>query len=259
MADAFIETVRSGDVEAVKQLLLDGADPRGEGKHKRTGLHAARSVEMIQVLLDAGADINARDYNNETPLQNMVEEIKSIYGPATAPECIPLMLAAGADPNTKNYSFETILMCAVANDDRDTVELLLEARVNLEITESHTMCTALMFAETPEIAQLLLDAGAQIDHCNEWGRSPLHYCARYAKRCLGVLLAAGADPNAVCDQKNTPLHEAADTDEVEAARALIDAGVNRTARNQAGKTAADVATSSEMYAICIVATKGAHD
>jgi len=258
MADAFIETVRAGDVEAVKQLLLDGADPRGAGKHKRTGLHAARSVEMIQVLLDAGADINARDSTNATPLFDMVSGIGPRYGPATAPECIPLMLAAGADPNTENYNFETILMCAVANDDRDTVELLLEARVNLEITELHTMRTALMFAETPEIAQLLLDAGAQIDHCDEWGRSPLHHCARYANPCLGVLLAAGADPNAVCDQKNTPLHEAAETDKVEAARALIDAGADRTARNQAGKTPADLATSSEMCAICIVATKGAH-
>ena len=260
MADAFIETVRSGDVEAVKRLLLDGADPRGVGKYKRTGLHAARSVEMVQVLLAAGADINARDSTNVTPLFDMVSDIGPRYGPATDPECVPLMLAAGANPNISDREHVSPLMVAVINGDRDTVELLLNAGASPNRIELGENSTAIYFAAKPCIVKLLLDAGARTEHRDEFGKTPLHHFARYADKfpCAKVLLAAGADPNAVCSQKNTPLHVAADFGAIETAQALIDAGSDRTARNQAGKTAADLATSSEMCAICIVATKGAH-
>jgi hypothetical protein len=64
-----------------------------------------------------------------------------------------------------------------------------------------------------EAVRLLLDAGADINVENSWGRwgrTPLHVAAR--RGCLAVaelLLDAGADPNATTNEGWTPMHVAA--------------------------------------------------
>src|SRR4249919_1973402 len=53
---------QSGDVDAVRRLLADGADPNArEAGDNTTPLHwaaAAKHVEAVRALLDAGADVH---------------------------------------------------------------------------------------------------------------------------------------------------------------------------------------------------------
>src|SRR5919106_3396365 len=69
----FVEACRTGDVDAVQELLL--ADPelaRSRDAHGSTPLHAAAARghhQVVRLLLQQGADPNARDAgDNATPL-----------------------------------------------------------------------------------------------------------------------------------------------------------------------------------------------
>jgi hypothetical protein len=57
---------------AVKQLLQGGADPNRNHKILGTALHAATAggeVEILQLLIDHGGDVNAGNAQSQTPLQ----------------------------------------------------------------------------------------------------------------------------------------------------------------------------------------------
>lgn len=111
-------------VEIVKQLLAAGADPNAAHNHRRSGpLHyaadgfitgpawnAKRQVKTIEVLLKAGASINAQDKNGATPLHRAVR--------TRCAAAVKFLLEAGADPKLKNKPGSTAFHLAVQNTGR---------------------------------------------------------------------------------------------------------------------------------------------
>ncbi len=96
----------------------------------------------------------------------------------------------------------------------------------------------------PGAAKLLIEAGARI---NDASRNPMHVAplhsalaGRHAE-IVDMLLAAGADVNAVQADGYTPLHEAAQNGDQAMAERLVAAGANRDVRLDNGATPADSA------------------
>jgi hypothetical protein len=107
--------------DTVKRLLAESAvlDER-DGKGLTALMWAARSgaVDAMRVLLDAGADPNARDHGNGwTPLLHAVH--------TRHPEAVRLLLERRADPNAAAGGL-TPLWMAAADDDPDLITNLLE-------------------------------------------------------------------------------------------------------------------------------------
>ena len=94
-----------GDVERVRQLLDQGADPNRKNATGYTPLQlAARSGRSasVEALLDAGAELDVRDSHGNTPLGM---SMFSTTGDAVA--TVGLLLERGADPDSKNNAGET--------------------------------------------------------------------------------------------------------------------------------------------------------
>ena len=100
---SLVKMAMFGTVDAVKQLLADGADVNGSAPGTNwTALHAAASdnrTAIARVLLEHGADVNRQSSNGNTPLHlaakwNRIETAK-------------LLLASGADVTIRNENGET--------------------------------------------------------------------------------------------------------------------------------------------------------
>lgn len=105
---ALMLAVHNSDLKSMKALLLKGANPNALNREERTALFYVKAQSgnidtVVRTLVEAGANINARDKNGDTAL------IAAVDGIAANEEQINLsliiiqaLLKNGADPNLKN-------------------------------------------------------------------------------------------------------------------------------------------------------------
>lgn len=116
--------------------------------------------QIIQKLIEKGADIEAKDAYGMNALMRSAATGKADF--------VRLLVEKGVIVNTAGHSGQTPLMFAVLSDDSETVKFLLENKSKVNSADESGN-TALMLARSKKIAQLLLDAGADISLQNENG------------------------------------------------------------------------------------------
>jgi len=139
---------------------------------------------------------------------------------------------------------------AAALGEAARVEELLAADPGGVASRSPDGFTALhlaAFFDRPPVAELLLARGAEADAvaANAMRVTPLHSAATSrAAAIVGMLLAGGADPNAVQNGGFRPLHSAASNGDLPVLELLLSHGADRDARADDGRTAADMAAAA---------------
>jgi hypothetical protein len=185
----FIRAAQEDDLEALT-ALISGMDVNLRDKiTKTTALeHAVRNAnrEMVQLLISAGANANAKNESGETVLMMLDDD-------ATA-DLIWDLINAGAAVNVQDESGNTPLMqVATAN--------------NLEVVK------------------VLLDAGAEINTKNKSGRTALMLAASEGHvNTVRALVLAGADINATDEDDMNALAHAADNNHLPVVRFLKSKG-----------------------------------
>ena len=142
-----MKAARSKDLEAVRLLIGTGADVNAKDKQGETALVEAvdcgdlllfssegpghfkanprdqhgrtfyqRSLEVVKVLIDRGADVNAKDEKGETTLMYAARSGNL--------EVVKFLVDKGADVNAKDSNGATALSIASANYRPKTVEYL---------------------------------------------------------------------------------------------------------------------------------------
>jgi ankyrin repeat protein len=115
----------AGDAATVRRLLTEDAGLASEYTVDGwTALHLAASAEIASMLLDAGANINARNRHK-------------VFGPGNSPlsaavyqdrrDVVRILIERGADVNQGDNAGWTPLHLAVANGRLETAKMLLEA------------------------------------------------------------------------------------------------------------------------------------
>lgn len=245
---ALLRAAESGDVEALERALDAGApiDASGEDLYAASPLHLAATgghAETVRVLLDRGADPNQIVGDCIAPIRYatlatarlLLEAGTDPNPPSDCPnesalsgavvfddlELARLLLEAGADPDHQVPVLENqgALHFAVVNGSESMVRLLLDSGASPDLTDG-LQFTPLLYAvsgreiETVDvsirIAEMLLDAGANVNHAS----------------------------SAEISYAWTPLMQAARNGEIEIVRFLLGVnGVDLTARNTEGLTA----------------------
>lgn len=122
-------------VEIVKLLLSHGADPYIEAsRYKSTPLRNARSGEIVTLLIDNGANIDAKASDNATPLI-----WASGYGHLST---VKGLCGHGVDVNQRGGRGQTALHNAADQGQIDTVRFLLTQKPDVSLVDVN-FCTAL--------------------------------------------------------------------------------------------------------------------
>jgi len=101
-----------------KFLISKGVDINARGYQDKTPLHMVGCIEICELLLSKGADIKARDKNDRTPLFEACSSTRS------KKQICELLLSKGADVNAKDNQGLTPLHQALKNKHKDVAALL---------------------------------------------------------------------------------------------------------------------------------------
>ncbi|KAF5964013.1 ankyrin protein 3 [Fusarium bulbicola] len=215
---ALKEAVLNSDAEAVRLLLLFGADPNGTDRDGVTPLLASVEKSFLAgavPLLKYGADPRfAMGEDNETPLAAACIANKVNFA--------HLLLIYGGDPNQLTATGETLLSSAInKKTPKKFIDLILDygADPDLKSREGKTALFEAIQNSRVDIVNSLLDHGA---NPNLPGPKHMLWPATYQSACLQVLLAHGADP------KKAPgiMELAVSVNNIESVKVLLNAKVD---------------------------------
>lgn len=133
------------------------------------------------------------------------------------------------------------LHTAIYMRDLDAIRQHIKADSDLNIKEPSRKSTPLITAaafDEPDAAQILVNAGANINATNTDGSTALITAAAFGKTEVAeVLIKAGADLNIQNNDGSTALHTSAFLCNKEIVEALLKAGADKTIKNKRGNTA----------------------
>jgi hypothetical protein len=132
----------------------------------------AGNIAEIKNILDAGADINAEDVLDRTPLH-----MAAFYGRT---KIIDLLLANGADVNAPDHTAMTPLHAAVISGGRQAAQLLLDRQANIQARNDEGQTVLHLAAATgqPTLMKFLIERGANPQAKDSEGRTPLYYAKK---------------------------------------------------------------------------------
>ena len=137
--------------------------------HAWLGSESGRSVEMLNLMLAAGADPNLvqNDRGGMGPRKTPVlfDAIKGSGDEPLPAEFLQAMLKAGGNPNISNARGETALHYAVSSKAADSARLLLEsgANPNAADTDGYTPLVCAIRADDAGLIRLLAEKGADLN------------------------------------------------------------------------------------------------
>ncbi|CAL1548369.1 unnamed protein product [Lymnaea stagnalis] len=189
----------------------------------------------VKLLLKYGASANIQSENGNTALMRALK-----HGFQNVAK---VLLAAEADVNIRNKRGENALLMAAKSGCTETVKLLMEAGADpLSLTKFGN--TGLSLAGNKDIAELFVQAGADVNLRNMHGQTPMPCAVKRRKYdVLNLLLKHGANVNMKDLYGDTPLIAALKVSEVRLILRLLAAKANVNLQNKKGKTALMYATS----------------
>jgi len=192
--------IRRGDIRGLRRAIANGYSVNRLDRDERTLLSCAawygagnikvlkepevrqqKVYRMLKILLDGGADINARNLlDNRTALMSVILAYLSLHGNTPVSQkttqTIAMLISRGVNVNIRSHSGETALHDAACLEDG------------------------------VEICEMLIENGADVNAKGIFGNSPLHNAVSGdALQTAETLVRNGADVNARNDDGKTPL------------------------------------------------------
>ncbi len=257
-----------GTPQIVELLLKNGADVHAqEGMLTHTPLHFAAALrsnspkENIELLIQFGADIEAKDSYGKTPLYCAVERVEDMSTGAKRAVCVGIaiqLLGHGANPDAATNKVDSAGRTLVAETPRGFVQIrwerlhreqfsraekaykkehmISEQRADKEqrISPKLKLCLAIKAKDYNAVKQLLEEKAVNDINAVESGGTLLQLAAALSTpEIVTLLLEKGADVHARNAGRKTALHFAASAAIV---RVLLAHGADIEAKDMSDQT-----------------------
>lgn len=227
-----------GLVEVLKTLIGHGANVNALDAENATPLHVAirnRQDEIITILLcHPNIDLKLRDKSGDTPFALALK----LRNHRTAQRILNYLPYAAEQMDSRGRNF---LHLAIINDDLESVLFLLAIQVDVnsrvhDASQSTPMHLAVVSKNEMIVRNLIL-AEARINERDAYQKTPLHVAAERGNLCtLSILLQNGSDYDAVDAEGNNALHIAVRGGYLSIVRELLtESQINAEAINLKGR------------------------
>lgn len=221
MFQSLLKAIRSKNVDNVRNALSEevNVNEKDPSFSDRSPLHQAIYFRCDQIILslliDAGANVNAIDKLEYTPLH-----LAAMAKNDQVENYITLLIKFYANVNVKDVNGDTPLQVGIKHQRPNDWYKFTNA------------------------ARILIDHGADVNTWSNIGTTPLHRAAdKGYKEIINLLLERGAKVNKRDNYGDTPLHLAVANGKIEKEiiKLLLDAGANVELKNGDDETPLEVA------------------
>ena len=151
-----------------------------------------KKIDIVELLIDKGADINIKNNNDEALLIIAIKMNDQAL--------VKLLIDKGADINVRKSGNDTALLFAVDKNHQEIVKLLIEKGANLDSVNSNgrTALNQACLSDYIKVAKILVDSGANLDLAEADGDTPLINILRNGRNknndeFAKILINKGAD------------------------------------------------------------------
>ena len=262
-----LDAARRGALETIARLLDESEDAvRQHDERNCTALHFAAAgghLEAVELLLGAGAELEAADVDGDTPLlwaahAGHVEVAAMLHDAGANPtppnqarrnllhfailggnrEMIELALFGDLDVDARDFEGNTALHLATLRNRRDLATMLIEGNAATEEKENYGRTPLLLVArESGDVgmARLLIDNGANIEARDRFGDTPLILATwRGYSAVIELLLERGAEVPTTGPQGRAMTIDAAKRGQAALFAVLVEKGADLSIRNEEG-------------------------
>jgi len=191
-------------LDMAKKMIADGGFE--EQLDAALGQAARRStLEMVELLIDAGADIHSKDEYDNTVMHAAAKSGNL--------DIAKFLFEKGGAFDETNRQGRTPLFDSAYNREEETALWLLDLGADPNVSpKTPNLSTPIFYAASkwqPSLARALIDKGANVDVTEAMAATPLHLAASHGNaEMVSLLIDAGADVNAVNEDGWTPLYYA---------------------------------------------------
>lgn len=240
-ADDIHDMVKAGDVKAVNAAIVK--DPTlllARDNVGNTPLHKAAeagNASLTALLIDTGADVNARNDRKRTPFWLAAWKNKDS-------KVMQLLSKAGADINASGFINMSPLDAALYNNIDEMIDFILGHGVNLpaEDNQRYTLMYRASTSGNFKVFKMMFDLVPTLDPKGEDAYGFLFGAASGGSAdILNQLIATGIDPKHTNMYKIAPIHVTSANGFTEATMLLVEKGAALNARNALGQSPYNIA------------------
>jgi ankyrin repeat protein len=232
----FMEAVMAGYPASMERLAEHGADPLTRNIRGDTPLHIAVAMErsdMVNLLLRWGASIHARNARGKTPFQLAL---------TVSPRMVSTLLTKDRINLPDDFGYSALHVAIQEKSSPSAMNIILNQGARLSTVDSSGRTPLRLAADENswELAKLLADAGSDPFSRAGDGRTPTDVAISRGKEGIQALFS-GRGIRAKDPSGNTILHYAARKGNPEIIALLLELGANKSAKNIAAESPADIA------------------